>query len=127
MKRRIKALAQLQHLARLRSDLEMRRFSAYRASVAAARDRIGQIEDELQQLYEVPEAFSISGARLTNALAGDKTRALHREESELQRMLPGFETARQAAMREFGRAEVLRELRRNLIAQDRAQRQRREE
>lgn len=123
MKRKIEALAGLQRLAKLRSDIEMRRFSAYRASVMSAHQRIAGIEDDLRALYEVPDGFTIAGARLTNALAGDMTRALDREKQELQRMLPGFELARQAASREFGRAEVMGELRDALIHDSRARRQ----
>lgn len=104
------ALAKLARLAQLRSDIEMRRFSAFRGYVEASRARIGAIEAGLQALYHGDEAFSVAGARLTNALTGEQMRLLQREEEELSRMLPRFEIARQAALREFGRAQVVRRI-----------------
>lgn len=112
MNRRTEALARLEQLARLKSDLEMRRFSAFRQSVEAVRARIASIERELRGLYEAPDAFSLSEARLANALAQVHTRALLQAERELSQMLPAFDAARARAQREFGRAEVLGALRR---------------
>lgn len=111
MSGKIENLKRLQRLAQLKSDLEMRRFSAYREHVVAARTRIAGIEHELQTLFQSPKAFSINEARLANALAGEHSRALVRAEAELQQMLPGFEIARRAALREFGRIEALKSIR----------------
>lgn len=100
-------LAKLQDLAQLRSDIEMRRFSVYRAHVAAAQSRIADIRGQLQDLYESDAAFSVAQARLANALAGDHARALSRAEADLARIMQGFMAARTAAIREFGRLRVL--------------------
>ncbi|CAM3237913.1 hypothetical protein SAMN04488021_105101 [Paracoccus aminovorans] len=125
MSRQTDALAGLGRIARLKADLEMRRFAAFRAHVDAARQRIGQLEDELQALYRAEEAFSVSEARLVNALARDRSLALLGAERDLERMLPGYEQARQAAAREFGRAEAVSAVRDDMIAQARLDRARR--
>lgn len=110
MSRRTDDLSRLQRLAQLKSDLEMRRFSAYREHVVAARARINGIEQELQAVFASSNAFSLAEARLANALAGEYSRTLVRAEGELQQMLPGFELARRAALHEFGRVEVLKSI-----------------
>lgn len=120
------ALARLQQIARLKSDLEMRRFAAFRAHVEAARSTVHDLEQELEGLFQTGQPFSLAAARLTNALAGDRSRALARAEGELQRLLPGYELARQAAAREFGRAEALGILQADLIARTRRDKLRRD-
>lgn len=110
-------LARLQRLAQLKSDLEMRRFSAYRSRVEAMQGQIQAIRQDLQAVYASTSAFSIEEARLANALAGERSRALLRAEQALQQMMPGYEAARQAAVREFGRVEVMRSVREDLLAQ----------
>lgn len=125
MSRNTDSLTGLERIARLKSDLEMRRFAAFRAHVEAARARIGQIERDLDALYQTDAPFSVAEARLVNALAGEQSRALLTAERDLERMLPGFEQARQAAAREFGRAEAVHGLREDLIAQARLDRARR--
>lgn len=127
MKNNAKDLSRLQRLAQLKSDLEMRRFSAYREHVVAAQARISGIEQELQAVFNSPEAFSIQEARLANALAGEHSRALVKAERELQQMLPGFEVARRAAMREFGRVEVLKSLHQMTVDEARQAAQKRNE
>lgn len=123
----VKQLKRLEELARLRSDIEMRRFSAFRANVAAARDRIEGINQDLGRLYQVPDEFTVANAKLTNALTLDKLHTLRIEEQQLQRMLPGFEAARAAAVKEFGRCEVIGQLRDRLIAERKRDRQRKAE
>lgn len=125
MSRRQDALGGLERIARLKADLEMRRLAAFRAHVEAARHRVRQLEDELDTLYRAERPFSIAEARLANALAGERSRALLNAEQELARLLPGYEQARQAAAREFGRAEAVHSLRRQLIAEARQNRLRR--
>ena len=110
-------LAELQRLAQLKSDLEMRRFSAFRSRVEVAQAQIRRIEQDLRDIYASKGEFSIEEARLANALAGERSRALLRAELALEQMLPSFELARQAAVREFGRVEVLRSVRQDLIDQ----------
>lgn len=116
MKKQIERLKSLERIARMKSDLEMRRFSAFRANVSAAQGRIAALHAELQDLYDSPAVFTIAEARLANALAQEGVTALRAEEMGLERMMPGFEAARAAAVREFGRADVLRRLRDGMIA-----------
>lgn len=127
MSRETDSLAGLARIARLKADLEMRRFAAFRAHVEVARARIGQLEDDLQALYRAEDAFSIPEARLVNALARDHSLALLGAERELERMLPGYEQARQVAARAFGRAEAVVGIREDLIAQARLDKARRDE
>lgn len=108
-------LAELQRLAQLKSDLEMRRFSAFRSRVEVAQAQIRAIEQDLRDIYDANGDFTIEEARLANALASERSRALLRAELALQQMLPGFEMARQAALHEFGRVEVLRSARQDLL------------
>ena len=110
MSRQTQGLTRRERLARLKSDIEMRRFSAFRQTVEAARLRIAAVEQDLQRLYDTETDFSVSEARLANAIAQELSRALLKAERDLQQMLPGFEAARIRAQREFGRAEVLKTL-----------------
>ncbi|MFC3570508.1 hypothetical protein [Paracoccus simplex] len=125
MNREKQALAGLERIARLKADLELRRFAAFRAHVDAARQRIDQLGRELQTLYGAETGFSIAEARLANLLAGERSRALLSAERDLERMLPGYEAARQTAAREFGRAEAVHALRETLAAEVRQDRMRR--
>lgn len=110
MSRKADALNRLERVARLKSDIEMRRFSAFRAHLVAARERVFSLEGELEVIYASDDPFSLTGAQLTNAFACEKARALLIAEQEVTRMLPGFDAARQRALREFGRAEALRNM-----------------
>ena len=125
MSRKTEMLGKLERVARLKSDLEMRRFSAFRAHLMAARERVGKLGDELEAVYRSDSPFSIAEARLTNALAGEKSRALMRAEAEVAQMMPGFEIARRGAVRAFGRAEVLKDLGKTATDEDRQARERR--
>ncbi|MDF3607271.1 hypothetical protein PE067_14725 [Paracoccus sp. DMF-8] len=106
----MKALTGLEQVARLRSDIEMKKFSIFRAKVVAVQARLSQLQDQLRGYYDVPAAFSLDEARLTNALTVETLQSIAREEAHLQRMLPAFEMARAAATKEFGRVQVLRQL-----------------
>ncbi len=86
MSRKTEMLGKLERVARLKSDLEMRRFSAFRAHLMAARERVGKLGDELEAVYRSDSPFSIAEARLTNALAGEHSRALRRAEAEVAQM-----------------------------------------
>lgn len=110
MRQDLKALQKLGHLAQLKSDLEMRRFSAFRAHVDAAHARIAQAEAQLESLYQHSEAFSVSQMRLVNAMTMEQVRTLDREKDLLVQILPKYEVARQQAVREFGRAEVIKKI-----------------
>lgn len=110
MTRQMKALAGLEQVAKLRSDIEMKKFSIFRAKVVAVQARLSQLQDQLQGYYDVPAAFSLDEARLTHALTVETLQSIDREEAHLQRMLPAFELARAAATKEFGRVQVLHRL-----------------
>ncbi len=118
-------LGKLGRLAQLKSDLEMRRFAAFRAHVEASRSRIAVMEERLQALYDNPEAFTVAQARLTNAMTVAQVGALDQEKASLTQILPRFEQARQAAIREFGRAEVIRQIGRNQQQEERLEESRR--
>lgn len=115
MTKQMKALSALEQVAKLRSDIEMKKFSIFRAKVVAVQARIAQLEDQLQRYYTVPVAFSLEEARLTSALTVETLQSLAREKSHLERMLPAFELARAAATKEFGRVQVLRQLGKDLV------------
>lgn len=100
-------LSKLKRLAQLKSDLELRKYSAYRAHVEIQRARVDSIANELSAIFEYDMPFSIEAARLANSLASERSRALHRAEAELAQMLVGFEAVRKSAMREFGRVQAL--------------------
>ncbi|MDF3852712.1 hypothetical protein ACDP63_12965 [Paracoccus sp. P2] len=119
------ALAGLERIARLKADMEMRRLAAFRAHVEAIRHQIDRLEAELQAIYRTDQPFSVAEARLTNLLARERSRALLAAEEELARILPGYEQARQAAAREFGRGEAVQALRKDLVARARRDRARR--
>ncbi len=125
MRQDLAGLGKLGRLAQLKSDLEMRRFAAFRAHVEASRGRIAAMEERLQVLYDLPEAFSVAQARLTNAMTAAQVGELDQERASLNQLLPRFEVARQAAVREFGRAEVIRQIRRDLREQMRLEQDRR--
>lgn len=110
MSRKADALEQLERVARLKSDMEMRRFSAFRTHLVVAREHVSNLESELEMIYASEDPFSLTAARLTNAIACEKGRALMAAEEEVARLLPGFDIARQRALREFGRAEALKDM-----------------
>lgn len=122
MTRQMKALNGLGQVAKLRADIEMKKFSIFRAKVVAVQTRIAHLDQQLHGYYNVSTPFSVEEAKLTHALTVETLQSLAREEMHLQRMLPAFEMARAAATKEFGRVQVLRRLgedqvaRRELIA-----------
>ena len=101
-------LSQLRRLAQLKSDLELKRFSAFSNNVNAARSRIDDCENAIAQCYASSAPLSLSDGRVASAQAGEAARDAGRARDDLERMLPRFELARQRAAREFGRAEALR-------------------
>ena len=106
------ALQRLGRLAKVKSDLEMRRFSAFRLQVEAVRARIIALQARLERLYQPAQVFSLAEARLTNVLTMEIVRRIEAEKALLRQMQPRFEAARQLAMREFGRVQVIEDLRR---------------
>ncbi len=112
------ALQRLGRLAKVKSDLEMRRFSAFRLQVEAVRARIIALQARLERLYQPAQVFSLAEARLTNVLTMEIVRRIEAEKALLRQMQPRFEAARQLAMREFGRVQVIEDLRREEIAEN---------
>ncbi|RNF32906.1 hypothetical protein [Paracoccus methylarcula] len=103
-------LAALERIARLKAERELRKFAAFNEHMQAARLRAGHLREVLEQSYRSDAPLSLPEARLANAQASRAARELRVADRELERLTPRFEQARRAAVREFGRAEALREL-----------------
>ena len=110
MKKSAKQLEQLARLAQIRSDTELKRFAAFRAHVDAIATQRQEMREKLVAVYARVEAFSIVEARLANQTAGQLARGAALLDAELDRLRPGFDIARQRAVREFGRVQVLKKL-----------------
>lgn len=103
-------LTRLAKLAEIRSDVELKRFAAFRRHVDALAAQQNEQRDRLGQLFAQDEAFSVEGARLASQEAGRLAREIARLDAELGRIRPGFDLARSRAMREFGRVRALEQL-----------------
>lgn len=110
MKKSAKQLEQLARLAQIRSDAELKRFAAFRAHIDAVATQEQLLRDKLAAAYQQKTAFSIAEARLANQEAGRLALGIARLETEMDRLRPGFDAARQRAVREFGRVQVLNRL-----------------
>ncbi len=119
MSRTIAALGKLQAVARLKADIELRRFSAYRSQVVAAEQRLEAGRQDLAAAASSSPGASLDEWRVAHALVGYRAEALTRAQVDLDAMRPGYEAARQTAARAFGRAEALRALGQTLNAQAR--------
>lgn len=118
MSRRSQQLAALEKLSRLRADLELRRFSAYREQFAALQSRVEGMRADLSAVAADPAA-TVEDWRTTHALAGYRAAALIRGEAELERLRPGFEAVRRKAAVAFGRAEAMAALKRTAAEAER--------
>lgn len=107
-KKAIARLRKLQRVAEMKSDMELRRFSAFRAHMSQLHGAIEDQKQLLQQEFSTDRPFSVAEAQLAAALAGAAARRITATEAEIARMTPKFEEARQKAMREFGRAQVIK-------------------
>ncbi|MFD1796700.1 glycoside hydrolase family 92 protein [Paracoccus aurantiacus] len=110
MKMNAAQMKQLAKLAQIRSDAELKRFSAFRAhmdTVLAERRAVGE---KLALSYSRHDAFSVAGARLASQESGRLAGARLHLDAEIARLTPGFDAARKKAAREFGRVEVLKTL-----------------
>ncbi|WBU56734.1 hypothetical protein [Paracoccus sediminicola] len=103
-------LKRLAKLAEIRSDAELKRFSAFRTHMDMLVARKAAAEARLSASFAQPKAFSIAEARLANAEAGRLAREMAALDAEMARMRPGFEAARQKAVQEFGRVQALTKL-----------------
>lgn len=104
------ALAALHHLAKIRADLELKRFSALRQHVTVLTAQKDRLERDLAACYNTNAPLDLSQARLAAAMARQTTRHLSATEDEIARLRPRFEQVRAQASRAFGRAEVLADL-----------------
>lgn len=109
-------LAQLERIARIKAERELKRFAAFSLHMKHAQGQAEAMRTALDQSYRGLAPLSVAEARIASAQAGRSARELRQAEQELARMQPRFEAARRDAAREFGRAEVLL----NLSAQSRA-------
>lgn len=100
-------LAQLERIARIKAERELKRFAAFSVHMAKARDHADAMRTALDQSYRSAAPLSVAEARIANAQAGRSARELRQAEAEVARMQPRFDAARRDAAREFGRAEVL--------------------
>ena len=117
---RDKDLAQLQQIARLKADRQLKKFAAFRQHYDRAQQRIDGLQEDLAQTYASEAPFTIAEARLANLQAARSARDLAHAVGELRRMQPKFDAARLAASREFGRAEVLKSLKELALAERKA-------
>ena len=100
-------LAQLERIARIKAERELKRFAAFSLHMTQARNNAAAMRTALDQSYRSTAPLSVAEARIANAQAGRSARDLRQAEAEVARMQPRFDAARRDAAREFGRAEVL--------------------
>ena len=100
-------LAQLERIARIKAERELKRFAAFSLHMKQAQHRADAMRTALDQSYRSTAPLSVAEARIANAQAGRSARELNQAEIEVARMQPRFDAARRDAAREFGRAEVL--------------------
>ena len=105
-----KKLAQLERLARLKAERELKKFAAFNQHMLKTRQHVASLQTALQQCYENSAPLSVPAARVASAQSARSARELARAQAELERIKPRFEKTRSQAAREFGRAEVLLQL-----------------
>ena len=121
-------LGRLARIARVKADGELRSYSARRAQAEAMQRQLDSVRAELAQAVALPAAPDAPAQwQQITAMVGYRSEQLRQAEIALARIRPGLETARQAAVRAFGRAEALSQLQALTRAQVRLDRQRREE
>lgn len=102
-------LQKLRRVAQIKSDLEMKKFSALRAHVVALQSRKLDLERQLADCFAAQQAFSLAEARLANTTARQTVQAIAATQVDLNRIAQRFSSARQAAARAFGRCRALEE------------------
>lgn len=121
-------LGRLARIARVKADGELRSYSARRAQAEAMQRQLDSVRAELAQAVALPAAPDAPAQwQQIAAMVGYRSEQLRQAEIALARIRPGLETARQVAVRAFGRAEALSQLQALTRAQVRLDRQRREE
>lgn len=109
-------LRQLEKLARLKADQELKKLKALRSYVDAAQQRVDASHAAMAQSYAAEAPLSVAEARMANAQAGRAARDLARAAGELRKLEPQFRLAQSRAAREFGKAEAVRELGDRLVS-----------
>ncbi|MDO5621676.1 MAG: hypothetical protein Q4G24_09425 [Paracoccus sp. (in: a-proteobacteria)] len=102
-------LAQLAKAAKLLSDMELRKFAAFRQNMQVLAQQGGQIQGQLDRVsgravHSLADLREVMGATQRLTLAQIQTQA------EIARLTPRFEAMRSQSARAFGRAEVLRQM-----------------
>lgn len=119
---KIKQLQQLEQIARIKAERQLKSFAAFNAAMNVARARIDTLQATLAKSYDSAAPLTLPEARLANAQAGRAARELRHADQEMTRLMPRFQIARQQAAREFGRAEALLDLARDARDQLRKER-----
>ncbi|RJE79278.1 hypothetical protein [Paracoccus sp. JM45] len=104
---RIKQLAQLEGIARIKAERQLKAFAAFALHMNAAHQRADAMRTSLAQSYSSIAPLTIPEARAANAQARRSARELRHADQELQRLQPRFDAARKVAATDFGRAEAL--------------------
>lgn len=117
-----KKLAQLERIARIKAEQELKRFAAFQVTMAQAQRHADAMRTALEQSYRSEAPLTVAEARIASAQAARSARELQQAEQEVARMQPRFDAARREAAREFGRAEVLLNLAAHSRAKDSAPR-----
>lgn len=110
MKKTGKQLERLGQLAQIRSDIELKRFAAFRLHMDSLAAHCLQMRERLKTVYTHDTAFSVPEAQLANREAGRLAMGAAQLQTEMDRLRPSFDFARQRALREFGRVQVLERL-----------------
>lgn len=108
-------LQALERIARIKADLELKKFAAFSHHMTQAQGRADALQLALTQSYRSAAPLSLPEARMANVQAGRSARELRQAERDILRLQPKFDAARKDAAKEFGRAEVLL----SLVAQER--------
>lgn len=125
MSRRSDQLGKLAGIARIRADIELRRFAAVRKQAAAMQGQIDAVRSDLAEAIAAPATDALEHWQQTAALVGYRAEAVLRAEIALKRMKPALDSAHAAAAAAFGRAEALVQLRDLTLGRERQDRDRR--
>lgn len=115
-------LAALERVAQLKSDMELRKFAAFRAHISALNIRIDILRAALAAGLAEDASADLTQTRAAATRAGCDIRHLMDAQHELASLSDRFERARLVAAREFGRAKVVGQLRERALRDERAAR-----
>lgn len=108
-------LAALKKLAQLRSDLELKKFSAFGQHMQMLQTRVANAQSMMAAGYAASDGSDMMAMRLGHEITRSAAAELYRAENEILSMRPKFDLARGKAIREFGRAEVIGRLHREAL------------